>query len=183
MFRVSLSLFLAKRPWEYTYLPIRAFMSLQVFPWLLKSENSQDHLATHNSLLWFHGMYVFQAAIRNIGAKMRGHRWTQPSWERNLEAYFWRLHGRVWCGDDAFPFLCSLKGLPLRVEPLLFTSFQKIPLSLGELNNSGKESPNITILIILFESFGNARNVLRLDFSHSSNDLKFITMDMRSKNN
>lgn len=60
MFRVSLSLFLAKGPWEYTYLPVIAFMSLEVFPWLLKSETSQDHLANHNSLhTYIHDRYVF----------------------------------------------------------------------------------------------------------------------------
>lgn len=101
---------------------------------------------------------------------------------RNLDAYSCRLHGLVCCGNDAFPFLPSVKGLPPRVGPLLFTSFREIPLSLGELNNSGQEALNIETLIILFGTFGNARNVLRLDFSHSFNDLKFIRVDMNFKN-
>lgn len=72
MFRASLLLLVAKGPWEYTYLPVIAFMSLEVFLWLLKSESSQDCLTLHNSLPWLHDMYVFRAAIRNVGAKMRG---------------------------------------------------------------------------------------------------------------
>ena len=95
MFRVSLSLLVPKGPWEYTYLPVIAFVSLEVFLWLLKSKSSQDHLTTHNSLLWFHDMYAFRAAIKNIGAT-DGHTLTG----RNLDACFggtsWMSMMRRW---------------------------------------------------------------------------------------
>lgn len=74
MFRVNLLLLVAKGPWEYTYLPVIAFVSLEVFLWLLKSESSQDHLTIHSFLPWLRDMYVFRAAIKNVGAKMRGYR-------------------------------------------------------------------------------------------------------------
>lgn len=63
------------------------------------------------------------------------------------------------CGNEAVPFLPSLSsGLSPRAEPLLFTSFRKIPWPLRELK-SDKKATKVEALIVQFGTFGNKMNV------------------------